>query len=168
MRKNMVIGISSNGGMKTNRRTMKPMGMDHDGGSQTTPSLRTSFSYDHIIICHLHCRHVMVRIETIIMYKGNVVSLGNHQQQSLLVLNDDRHNNSRCCGGTVIHSCGLYDRPTNRSYVCVHDVVAVLGCEEVVVVVFISSIPAKKNTSVPETSVGHIRRPEYRLDLVTK
>jgi hypothetical protein len=100
----------------------KPMGMDHDCGSQTTPSLRTSFSYDHIIICHLHCRHVTVRIETFIMYKGNVVSLGDHQHQSLRLV-----------------------RPTIRSYVCVHDVIAVLGCEEVVVVVFISSIPAPKS-----------------------
>jgi hypothetical protein len=49
---------------RNNRRTM---GMDHDPGSQTTPSLRTSFSYVHIIIYHLHCRHVIVRIETIIM-----------------------------------------------------------------------------------------------------
>jgi hypothetical protein len=28
------------------------MGMDHDRGSQTNPSLWTSFSYDRIIICH--------------------------------------------------------------------------------------------------------------------
>jgi hypothetical protein len=98
---------------ENNRRTMKPMGMDHGGGSQTTPSLLTSFSYDHIIICHLHCRHVTVRIETIIMYNGNVVLLGNHQHQSLLVSNDDRRNNS-CCGGTVIHRCGLYNPPYHR------------------------------------------------------
>jgi hypothetical protein len=70
---------------RNNRRKMvaskEPMGLDHDRGSQITPSLRTSFSYEHIIICHLHCRHVMVRIETIIMYKGNVVLLRDHQHR---------------------------------------------------------------------------------------
>jgi hypothetical protein len=64
----MVIRISSNGGIKTiDRRWLlqkEPMRMDHDRGSQTTPFLRTSFSYDHIIICHLHCRHVPVRTTT--------------------------------------------------------------------------------------------------------
>jgi hypothetical protein len=117
-RKHMVIGISSNGGIKTiDGRWLlqkEPMRKDHDRGSQTTPFLRTSFSYDHIIICHLHCCHVTVRIETIIMYKGSIISLGGHHHPSLLVSNDDRHNNSGCCGGTVIHSRGLYDPPTDR------------------------------------------------------
>jgi hypothetical protein len=64
---------------ENNRRTMvaskEPMEIDHVGGSQTTPSLRTSFSYDHIIIYLLHCRHVTVGIETIIMYKGKTTLL---------------------------------------------------------------------------------------------
>jgi hypothetical protein len=49
---------------------------------------------------------------------------------------------------TIDNTIDHYDKrsfKSIRSYVCVHDVVAVLGCEEVVVVVvFISSIPAQK------------------------
>jgi hypothetical protein len=71
------------------------MGMDHDGGSQTIPSLRISCSYIHIIICHLHCCHVTVRLETIIMYKGNIVLHGDHPRPSLLVSNDDRSQQQR-------------------------------------------------------------------------
>jgi hypothetical protein len=153
MRENMVIGISSNGGMNTiDRRWLLQK-------NQWKWIMRwfanhsiladRSLAYDHIIICHLHCRHVTVRIETIIMYKGNVVLHRDHQHQSLRLV-----------------------RPTIRSYLCVHDVIAVFGCKKKMVVVFISSIPAQKVTSddqcIQETSIGHIRRSENRLALGTK
>jgi hypothetical protein len=74
--------------------------------------------HTHVPVQSLRHHHVSMRI----MYKGNDVSYGDHQNPILLVSNDNRHNNS-FCGSTAIYSCGLYD----------HDVVVVLGCEEAVV-----------------------------------
>jgi hypothetical protein len=117
---------------------MQSTNMAHPRSFKCNPSNNTTCPHMMFDICHQHCRRVTVRIETIIMYKGNVVLLGNHQHQSLRLV-----------------------RATIRSYVCVHDVAAVLGYEEVVVVVFISSIPAQK---IRVTTNASKKRPSATFD----
>jgi hypothetical protein len=114
------------------------------------------FSYDHIIIYYLHCRHVTMWIETIIMYKGNVVSLGNHQHQSLLV--------SSIAAACTTHHTIVCVRPRRSCSSWLRGGSG--GCS------YPPSPPIKITSDdhkcIPETSVGIIRRPEYRLALGTK